>query len=368
MNQTPGHDDYLWDRSGPVDADVAELERLLAPQRWRERARAPERVRGGGTAARSRAARRRHSRRWRTAFAVAAVLALLAIGGQAWWQHRLDWPAQQPWEIARAAGDVRIDGRVIDAGARLAPGDLLETGDGHVRLRAARIGEVVVGEGSRFRIVRTGGGRHRTELRQGRLWARIWAPPGAFAVATPAGDVFDLGCEFVVDARADGSGALAVRSGWVQIDNGWREVLVPQGARVEFGAGGRPGTPYDLGANRDFRAALRTLDAQPDGATPDPAAVRALVDASRAQDAISLLSLLQARPELVDGPLFDRLSEIMPGDARVTRAAVRARGAQALAPWWNALPYPRMKRWWTKWPDAFPTREEARTLLQTDRR
>ena len=356
--------DYLWDRSGPVDAEVAGLERLLAPQRWRGDARHGGRSRSGSLSVP--ASPRRRMRRWPMALAAVATLALFAIGARFWYDHRLDWPAQQPWQVALAEGEVRIDGREVAGEAQLAPGAVLATGDGRVRLRAARIGEVVVGEGSRFRIVATGGGRHRTELQHGRLWARVWAPPGAFGVSTPAGDVFDLGCEFVLDAREDGSGALTVRSGWVQVDSRRREVLVPQGARVEFGAGGQPGKPFDLGASDAFRAALRTLDDHAGDVEPDGEAVRALVAAARAQDAISLLSLLQAQPQLADGPLFDRLSAMMPAGARVTRAAARAGGAQALAPWWSALPYPRTKLWWTKWPDAFATRDDAETLLRTD--
>lgn len=365
MNHAPGRDDdYLWDRSGAVDAEVAALERLLAPQGWRATEPAPRR-RTGTTHA---PPVRRHAR-WRIAFATAAVLALLAIGLRGWYVQRLQWPAQQPWRMTAVEGEVRLDGRVVDAPVALAPGVVLDTGDGRVRLRAARIGEVVVGEGSSFRIVETRSGRHRTQLREGSLWARVWAPPGAFGVATPAGDVLDLGCEFTMRAHADGSGTLTVRSGWVQVDNGWREVLVPQGARVEFAAGGRPGTPHDLGASAAFLAALRELDATADGdLAVDGDVVRRLVAAARPQDAISLLSLLQARPRLAAGPVFDRLAGWMPAEAAVTRAAVRQRGAQALSPWWDALPYPRIKRWWTQWPDAFASREDADALLRDDAR
>ena len=362
MTSQSGPDDYLWDRSGTVDAEIAALERLLAPQRWRGDTRRQARAPLAG--ARATTTRRRRTRRWQVAMAAVATLALLAIGLVIWHGHRLDWPTQQPWQVARVEGEVRIDGRAAMGMTRLAPGAVLDTGDGRVRLRAARIGEVVVGEGSRFRIVATGGGRHRTELQHGRLWARVWAPPGAFGVATPAGEMFDLGCEFVLDAREDGSGALTVRSGWVQVDNPWREVLVPEGARVEFDVGGRPGTPFDLGASDGFRMALRRLDAQADDMPADADAVRALVAATRAQDAISLLALLQARPQLADSPVFDRLAALMPADARVTRAALRERGGHALSPWWDALPYPRIKRWWMQWPDAFRSQEDAATLLQ----
>jgi hypothetical protein len=347
--------DYLWDRSGPVDLEIARLERLLAPYALRRDRQTMDAI----------AARRRPRRRgWKITLASAAMLAIFAMGIGAWYRQRLLWPEDRPWKMA-VIGQARVDGRDARADGTLAPGQVLETGaDSSVRLRAARIGEVVVGEGSRFRIVDTRSGRHRTQLQHGSLWARVWAPPGAFGVATPAGDVFDMGCEFTLHANEDGSGSLAVRSGWVQVDNAWREVLVPQGARVEFGTRGQPGTPYDEGASGEFVSALRMLDAQDAAAEPDATALRALIAASRRQDAISLLSLLQARPQLAETPLFDRMSGLMPADARVTRAAVRERGARALGPWWDALPYPRAKRWMTKWPDALPSHADTETLLK----
>ncbi len=349
------HEDFLWNRHGPADEDIARLERLLAPQAWRERPWAPRKA----------VPMARPPRRWRTLTAIAATLALIAFGLHAGFRYRLQWPDAQPWQITAIEGGVRIDGRAVDANAQLAQDAVLETGpDGTARLRVARIGDIVIGEDSRFSLRQTGGGKHRTVLEHGRLWAKLWAPPGAFGVATPAGDVFDLGCEFVLDARQDGSGALTVRSGWVQIDSAFREVLVPQGARVEFGPGGRPGTPYDLGADAAFLAALRMIDTQ--GADDNEEAIRTLVTTARPQDAISLLLLLQARPQLTDGPLFDRLNELMPATAHVTRAAWRERGVVALSPWWDALPYPRVKRWWLHWPDAFGARENAATLLREE--
>jgi hypothetical protein len=352
-------DDYLWSARGEPDADLVELESQLRPLAWKSPPWRGLRQPQG----------RPPRRYWRRAGIALAAMLLLSIGLQAWYAHRLRWPDSQPWQIAASHGDVRIDGAALDAGAMLATGRVLETGaDGQVRMQAARIGEVVIGADSRFVLHQTRSGRHRTQLLEGRLWARIWAPPGWFGVATPAGDVFDLGCEFVVDAHRDGSGALTVRSGWVQIDNFRREVLVPEGTRVEFGIGGEPGTPYDLGASPEFIAALQAIDANQDRIAPEGDEVRRLLAASRPQDAISLLVLLGSRSTFANGPMFDRMLEIMPVEARVTRAAVLQQGALALNPWWNALPYPRIKRWWLQWPDAFATNEGVDALLQSEPR
>lgn len=357
-------DDYLWDRSGPADPDIARLENMLAPFALR----AERGVRTSAPPPHAQVSHARRRPRWRIALASAAVLAMCAIGIAGWYRHRLQWPDGQPWQLSALNGEARIDGRAATGAKALAPGSVLETGrGGSASLRAARIGQVVIGENSRFSLVETRSGRHRLRLQQGSLWARVWAPPGALGVSTPIADIIDLGCEFRLKMDADGNGQLTVNSGWVQIDNWQWEILVPQNARVELRGQGRPGTPYDLGASDAFVSALREIDAQGAAAEPNGAAVRRLVAASRAQDAITLVSLLRQYPQLGEGPVFDRTAQIMPADAQVTREAFRARGADALNPWWRSLPYPRIKRWWVQWPDAFGKPAEAEALFNEKR-
>lgn len=350
--------DYLWDRSGAVDPDVARLERLLGGFAHDRDARRPHARTATPLA-------RRPRRRLRIAFAAAAVLAVCAIGLQGWWRQRLQWEPGRPWAVVAQRGDVRVDGRARHAIAALATGGTLETGgDGVVRLRAAQIGEIALGAGSTLRLVETRTGRHRLQLQQGRMWARIWAPPGQFGVGIPGADVLDLGCEFVVDSDAAGNGSLTVRSGWVQVEDGWREVLVPEGTTVRLHAGAAPGTPRDLGATPAFVAALDAIDAAEGDVDPSGTQVRSLIAASRPKDAISLVSLLQHSPRLAAGPLFDRTAQLLPGAAPVSRTRVLARDADALDAWRHALPYPRIKRWWLQWPDALPSRDKLDTRLR----
>ena len=339
-----GNDDYLWDRSGPVDPEVAALERLLAGQGLatdvpRRRRRIPGRT-----------------RRWRVALATAAVLAVCVFGLRVWFQQRLQWEAGAPWQVIAQTGDVRIDGRKQQALALSLDGTLETGANAMTRLRAAGIGEVAIGAGSRLRLLETRTGRHRVQLEQGSLWARVWAPPGQFGVGVAGADVIDLGCEFLLKVDADGSGSLSVLSGWVQVDNLRREVLVPQGARVAIHGDGAAGTPHAHSASPDFVAALAAIDTRDGEVDPDGAEVRRLLEASQASDAISLLVLLRDYPRLAEGPMFERLAQLLPTATPATRVAWHADRMAVLNTWWGALPYPRVKRWWTQWPDALPSR------------
>jgi hypothetical protein len=345
-------DDYLWDRSGPVDPEVARLERLLGGYAHATPLRRARR----GTPAKPRQQPRR--RRWRAAgFAAAAMLALCAVGARTWYQHRLHWEAGKPWQVVAQRGDVRIDGRRQGADARLPATGTLETGaNATTRLRAAGIGEVAIGQDSRLRLVETRTGRHRLRLEQGSLWARVWAPPGQFGVGVAGADVIDLGCEFLLKVDADGNGSLAVLSGWVQVDNMRREVLVPQGTQVSLHGDGAAGTPRAQDAGADFVAALDAIDARAGAVDADGDEIHRLLAASRPQDAITLLALLRDHPQLGEGPMFERLAALLPAVPAPTREAWRANREAVLDAWWDALPYPRVKRWWVQWPDALSAR------------
>jgi len=360
-------DDYLWDRSGAVDEQVASLERLLGPYALREQAALQAtagHARTEGASAPTHGVRRHLRRPWQRFVALAAVLSGMAVGAYGWYWQRLQWPAAHGWPTAIVQGEATLDGRALTPSRSLSPGSVIETGDqGVAKIQVARIGEVLLGRDSRLRLVATRGGQHRVQLDQGTLWARIWAPPGSFGVGVPSGEALDLGCEFTIRTDARGNGHLEVRSGWVQFDNANAEVLVPQGAQVVLYAQG-PGTPHANDATPAFVDALTAIDQQGARIAVAADSIQRLVTLSRREDAITLLSLLSRYPQLRDGPVFDRLSELLP--AGVTREALAAQGADALNPWWRALPYPPMKRWWLKWPDAMGSVGNTQSRLRYD--
>ncbi|MFZ5635711.1 MAG: FecR domain-containing protein [Pseudomonadota bacterium] len=365
----PSHDDYLWDRSDPPDPEIRRLECLLGGYAWNpDSARSARAHRAVDAHAAPRAGAWRRARWRRAALAAVAAFALCAIGAQVWYSQRLRWENDRPWRVAMQQGDVRIDGQAVAADAVLPKGRELRTGpDASVRLDVARVGQMVLGENSVIRIVETRSGRHRVQLQEGRLWARVWAPPGQFAIGLPHADLHDLGCEFVVESDAAGNARLTVRSGWVLVDDGRADVLVPEGTTVRVHDDRRAGLPHDLGARPEFVAALDAIDAAHGAVDPRGEEIRSLIAAARTQDAISLLSLLKRYPQLAEQPLLASTARTLPGVRALSPAEVRARGDAAFDDWWRALPYPRIKRWWLKWPDALPASGDPAELLDPSR-
>ena len=90
----------------------------------------------------------------------------------------------------------------------------------------ARLGTMTVLPNSNVTLNATASAKHLLQLDRGSMRVRVWAPPSRVVVSTPAGDVIDLGCVFTLSVVA-GTAHITVETGWVQLENGTGEVLVP---------------------------------------------------------------------------------------------------------------------------------------------
>jgi len=235
--------DYLFDKQGEPDPEIARLERLLAPMAYR----------GGRPTVSPLPAPAR--RRRVVVFAVGA-LGLAVLLAFLWLR-----PGARGWEARTLAGAPTVEGHAL--ASRLAVGAWLETGAGRALLRVGGLGTVELAPGTRARIVETGAAQERLELSRGGLSARIGAPPRRFVVETPRARVIDLGCAFELTVDDAGAGRLVVTEGRVALAGAGREVVVPAGARCELTAGG-PGVPEPI--------APTPSAPQPTAPTPSPAA------------------------------------------------------------------------------------------------
>jgi len=306
------NDDYLWDRSGPPDPEVARLEETLAPLRYRHRAGLVE------------------ARRLRVWWAAAAAVLLAAV---ATWQVSLRPSPVTAWQVAGLEGNVRLGGRNAEVSMTLRSGQLLRTGaDSQITLQADQFGQIDLGSDSELRAATD----QHVLLDRGQLHAFIWSRPGVFQVATPSARAIDLGCEYTIQVTAAGDGLLRVSRGWVAFQYKGHESFIPAGAACVTRKQEGPGIPYFEDTSEALREALRegALDRVLAAATP--------------HDGLTLWHLLTRVPASDRARVYDRFAALVEVPSDVTREGVLRLDAHMIDRCWDALVLENTE-WWRGW-------------------
>jgi hypothetical protein len=341
---TEHHDDdridaYLWDPKAPPAPEVRAVEAPLEALRFEP---APK---GSIVWMTSRPVRFRRAT-WLT---LAAAAALLLVTGAAVWTWRLSWPAGQAWTIHTAPAT---------APASLAVGAPLTLGAGdRAGIDVARIGQMVLRGDAQLTLLYSQGTRHRLALERGSAHVRVWAPPGSIVFRTPAGEVIDLGCEFELTVEPART-TVRVLSGWVQIENGHDETLIPAGATGESRPDRAPTVPVFDDAPPAFMAAVRALEAKAstaleDAATTRDADVRTIVATARVRDVFTLLMLIERRA-YGSAEFAARAAELAPPPRGVTVNGILRGDREAIWHWRDTLLLPPAKSWLRNWRDGLP--------------
>ena len=292
------HDEYLRDKSGDVDPDVARLESLLSPlahsapldevRMRRVRSRMPLFIVGAMVA-------------------VAAAMVLVIV-----WPRGASTPPESYACSAQASGfaftarggSVACGGAVVPAGV-LPVGGTLDTGAHEAELAIADIGSAQLSPKTRVRLEATSTERHQLYLERGKMHAFVSAPPRLFAVGTPNGQVTDLGCAYTLEIDEAGAGSIEVESGMVELEvtNG-RVVVVPAGASARLLPGRRASLPLAKGANAQLVGAVGDYHAGVAGAREH------VLAAAQPSDAITIANLARITSSDERRSVLDRLAQL----------------------------------------------------------
>lgn len=269
----------------------------------------------------------------------ALVLVGLVVAIAALWLRHAPQPVGASWDVARMQGVPRIGSNLMGDNGKLGVGQWLETDtNSRAQISVSDIGQVEIDPNTRVRLVETKPTEHRLELAQGRLSARISAPPKLFFVNTPSGVAEDLGCAYTLEVDDAGRSLLRVTLGWVALQLKDRESMVPAGAACATRPGVGPGTPYFEDASESFRNELTKVDFESD-ATAKRESLDPLLKVARVRDTLTLWHLLGR----VDGDdrarVYERMVELVPPPQGVTREGVLALNQQMLDSWKNELEF-----------------------------
>lgn len=275
-------------------------------------------------------------------FALASLaLVVLVIGVATFWLRQTPKSLGPSWDVARLDGAPRIGSELVSDKAKLGIGQWLETDtNSRAQISVSDIGQVEIDPNSRVRLVETKPTEHRLELAQGRLSARISAPPKLFFVDTPSGVAEDLGCAYTLEVDKAGNSLLRVTTGWVSLQLKDRESVVPAGAACATKPGIGPGTPYFEDASETFRAALTKVDSDHDSSgQTHTTSLKTVLANSRVRDTLTLWNLLPRVSGSDRALVYDRLAALVPPPAGVTREGVLKLDQQMLDAWKEELEY-----------------------------
>jgi hypothetical protein len=316
--------DYLFDKQGEEDPEVAKLEQLLAGHAHREPLRPPAVRRG----------------RWKPVAAIAvlaaaAVVAFLLVPPDpdppVVVQETVCGPDGPGFAFATEGGLARCGGGASGSGV-LPIGEWLETtGEVSAQLEVADIGELTIHGGSRVRLVGTGADEHRLELARGRVSALVLAPPRLFVVDTPGASAVDLGCAYELAVDAEGRTHLQVTTGAVSLEGNGLVAYVAAGSEVFAIPGRGPGTPVAIGAAKPLRDAVARFD---DG---DDAALSELLAVADRRDTITLWNLLGRTKGEARSMVYRRLDSISKHPSSVRERDILDVQPAALEAWRESL-------------------------------
>lgn len=196
--------EHLWDPAAEPDAEVRELERVLARYRF--------------TAPSEPAWSRPPARRWPWICAAAA-----AVVAASFVLVRVFGTEEPAYRVSGLAGRERVRaGEHVDT----APG-------ARARIEIGALGHVDVDGDTRVRVEDCGRDGHHLYLERGRVRATIFAAPRVFQIATPAGRTIDLGCAYELEVDDAGAASVRVTSGQIEFVVDGQELYLPAGARCD---------------------------------------------------------------------------------------------------------------------------------------
>jgi len=344
-NKPSMHGDYLWDRSGEPDLEIQKLESVLGkfrhdsptpvfpaivPQRrWTF---FPGRLRSFPALATA-------------AVAVAAIVAVTFLV----YRTKPTPTTLAGWDVSEVQGAPRIGRRKLSANEgknRLGIGQMLETdSQSRASLQADDTGKVQLDPSTRLRLLSMGSGLKRIALDRGTIHAYIWAPPGQFVVDTPSAVTVDLGCAYTLQVDDSGAGMVRTSLGWVGFKLNGHESFIPAGAACATRPKVGPGTPYFEDSFAEFRSALTRFDFEDSTSEQRAHDVAIVLSEARNRDALTLWHLLARVDDQQRVLVYDRLSQLVPPPAAVTKEGILRLDQPMLDLWWNELGFDDISVW-----------------------
>ena len=269
--------------------------------------------------------------------------------------------------VQRGNGETPRIGRKAIGGkqgiGRLGVGQMLETdGQSRASLQADDIGKIDVDPSTRLRLLSMASGQKRLALDRGTIHTFIWGASRSIRGRHAIGCYGGSGCAYTLKVDDAGAGMVRTSLGWVGFKLNGHEAFIPAGAACATRPKVGPGTPYFEDASAAFRSALERFDFADNTSQQRAHDVAIVLGVARERDALTLWHLLARVEEGQRVLVYDRLSQLVPPPANVTKEGILRLDQPMLDLWWNELGFDDISVWryWERsWAGtATPVREK----------
>lgn len=318
--------DYLWDKSGPPDPEIARLEQLLAPFAHGDRA-APD------LAANPLKFRPAPASRWKR-FALAAAIVLAGVVALIVFRSSRPTPTPTSWTIARITGKVEVgDLERLKIGQDQFARTLTTGADARVTITAPGGATIHVEPETRVQLLDITPGVPSLQLAQGRIYTEAWAsatPSSGQSIApceiiTPAGvAVVSPDTSALFEFGANALGRVEIKVGGIEFRDGTRVTRMLGLTTTLLSERVGVGTPYASDAPGAYRKVLAILDEHLSEKSPTKGRaplLQELLRDSRPADAVTLWNLLWRVSPAERDDVLTRLVALLPmkGAPRIER-------------------------------------------------
>jgi hypothetical protein len=146
---------------------------------------------------------------------------------------------------------------------------------------------------------------------------------------------------YTLEVAEDGSGLLKVSSGWVALQSGEIESLIPTDGLCKTKKSFGPGTPFFDDATSEFKTALDQFDFNNDKSV----ALKNILNEAREKDALSLWHILLKVNEKEREITFNRLTELVEIPDGVTAEGIMDGNQEMMDVLWESLGYGSRSLW-----------------------
>ncbi len=325
------HADYLWDRSGPVDERIVELERVLA---------------GHAFAGRVPAELMRQPRRVSWVVPTIAAAAMLVIGVVGAYLLRSVMPpprALNSWTIASSTGTYTAEtlGPVQSLGTP-ATGQWIETSGGaSLSLEARRGGIVSLSADTRVLMVDLSYSAQRLELAYGSIYTQPAKSDTRIEVVTPMGiATIAPGTSCLITYDKNKTGIVEVKRGSVVFRSQGQDSQVTRlgsGSAATI-ASGRLHTPRRGDASPALIAALTAYEKPPPGRYINWSSIPPdVLKAVNPSDELTLWNLMHRTDEDGRKRIIARTRELTKSMWKLDSDALLRLDSDAMEAWWQML-------------------------------